>query len=284
MKVAIALRHEESFTNKRSRPVGHGLALLGHDVRYMGRENSARGYDLLVQTGFAQSRALLTAIDRRIPYIIMEAPMWRPLGKIDENTRASWGYNGLVGGAWAPPAPDEDRPKPTLLPLKEPGGATIIFGQKPTDHSLRGVDHVKWVLEMQRKYPDAELRHHPLMHIDPDRQEPLSCALDRCYRAVTYTSTVGVEALIAGCVSEVHGRQSAAYGIDPELREPWLHELSWRNFDFEEYATAKVAVHIMSGYDEARERALLGNVEHPRSKTSGRNFMTVYYGTFGNGA
>ncbi len=115
-----------------------------------------------------------------------------------------------------------------------------------------------------------------------EKQEPLSSVLDRCRRAITYTSTVGAEALIAGCISNPEGEGSVAFGIDRWSRAQWLHDLSWKQFRHEEYKDKNIAGWIMSGYDEARERAKDGLLEHPREKLDRNIDCLRYYKEFGN--
>jgi hypothetical protein len=205
----------------------------------------------------------------------MELPHWRPDLEYTTGT-ASFGYNGLGGGAWHPPIPLSSRPKPVLQPLKT-SGETIIFAQKPNDHSLRGHNHVRWVERMQRIFPEATLRHHPIMM--QGKPEPLAAVLDRTHVAITYTSTVGVEAKIAGCVSYPTSPLSMASNVTN--RGKWLHELSWKQFSFAELETREIAGWIFSGYEEAAERAAKRMQETPRSKIDNTQ-MLKYHQRFGN--
>jgi hypothetical protein len=244
-------------------------------VKYLGRGERDQDADLIIQTGFAVTVPLVDALNRRKPFLIMEAPYWRPDREFVMHN-SSWGYNGLNGGAFRHAAPAQSRPKPELQPMKEVG-RTVIFGQKPTDHSIDR-DHIDWLLDKQRQYPTAEIRHHPLMV--NGRQEALDDVFDRCYRAVTYSSTVGCEALIAGCHSEPESPLSMAYAV--EDRREWLHRLSWAQFSHVEYATKDVAQYVISGYEEARERAEEGLVMVPRAKIDPQATTQRYYNEFGN--
>jgi len=234
--------------------------------------------DLLVQAGFAGSVALLGQITSRRPFLIVEEPLWRPTPEFSL-TSASFGYNGLTGGDWHPKSPPHERPHPLLMPMKGMGdGAVVVFGQKPNDHSLRGSDHVAWIQDKLRRNTDAEFRHHPLM--SQVNQEPLDDVLDRCSLAITYSSTVGAEALIAGCVSYPDCVQSTAYNVSD--REQWIHDLSWHNFTLEEFASVPVAKYILSGFQEAWDRSKAGLVEHPREKIDKAALTQRYYDEFGN--
>ena len=94
--------------------------------------------------------------------------------------------------------------------------------------------------------------------------ESIISVLDRTLRAVTYSSTVGAEALIYGCESRPECAGSSAYGV--KSRVQWLHDMSWRQFSNGELGQVEAVKHILTAYDEARERAKGGLVETPRNK------------------
>jgi len=270
MKIVVGLRDAGNHTNFRSEAMACGMEAAGHTVIRQSRGDTSAirqdHCDLYIQTGFNGTMGLHAAIDAGIPYIIAEAPFWRHWGV---ETISSYGYNGLAGGAYRSPAGSAPRDKPVLRERKS-SGSTTIFGQKPTDHSLRGVDHVGWIESKRREYPDAEFRPHPLM-VPQGSLEALESALERCLTAITYTSTVGAEALIAGCVSEPEHWGSTAYQVTD--REQWIHDLSWGQFTTEEFATAEVAQHILSGYEEAKEHPQ----EIPREKVDGTIIQREYH-------
>ena len=272
MRIAVALRSGPNQTNVRSECIIPALEAAGHDVVIMDRAEVVKGADLLVQTGFAASNALRSTIDQRLPYIIMEAPFWRDY--YDVHGASSWGYNGLAGGAWAPSPPDEARPKPELKPVKAGTGPTIIIGQKPTDHSLRGTDHVEWIRNIRAEIPEADFRPHPLM-VSPGTLEPIDKVLRRYTQVVTYTSTVGCEALVAGCHVRADHPANLAYGIGEDARGGWHHGLSWRQSTHDSFG--ELVPFILSGYSEARERAEQGLVEHPREKVRNTAQEQAYY-------
>ena len=239
--------------------VARGLEAAGATIVRKGREDLPTfGTDLVLQTGMGPTPALMGAAASGVPYIIAENPWYRHLSAVTTMTWVSWGYNGLCGGAWYPPTPKEELWVPALEPLREEG-KTIIFGQKLKDHSMRGTDHEAWLEKMMALYPEAELRPHPLMV--KQTLQPLKEALDGCKEAITYTSTVGAEALINGSVSKPYHWGSSAYDVDD--REEWMHDLSWRHFTKEFMASVVVGRHILAGFEEARERARRGLLETP---------------------
>ena len=269
MQIGVHLRGGGNLTDHRSLNIAKGLEALGHKVVYRGRGEGATGDDLTVQTGFARSVALLSSIEQEIPYLVMEAPFWR---HIDIFANSSWGFNGLAGGAFRHDPKESLRPKPELLPPKTKG-TTLIIGQKPTDHSLRGEDHGKWLKEKFLQYPDADFRPHPLM-------VPLASLLDlqldlqNRRTVISYNSTVGTEALIAGCCSTPEHYGSMAYNVTD--RAEWLHKLSWGQFSHEEYQDPAVAEYVLEGYSEALSRAEAGKQEIPREKADGQAICERY--------
>lgn len=267
-KVSFHLRTGGNNTNMRSESLLEAFEAYGVKCVRAGRDEAVTGSELVVQTGFAASHALRTAIDKEIPYIIMEAPFWR---HIDVMANSSWGYNGLAGCAWRPIPPDTPREKPTLQPMKTEGN-TLIIGQKPTDHSLRGSDHVEWLLRKFEQYPDADFRPHPLM-VSHGTLQPLPEALQRAKRVITFTSTVGAEALIDGSESRPENAGSIAFGVTD--RERWLHALSWAQAAHTDMGS--LAEYILSGYEEARGRASNGLVETPRERVDGQAICQRYY-------
>jgi len=270
MKVVVGLRPQPNKTNMRSEALGTALEGAGHSVRYALRGDLVKGVDLYIQTGFAASRALESAIEAQIPYIIMEASPFRDL---DINEYSSWGYNGLQGGAWRPSVPQEERPKPDLQP--EHGGGQVIIGQKPTDHSLRGSDHVEWICAKRLALPEADFRPHPLMVME-GTQEPIAVALQRYGEVFTYSSTVGVDAVVAGCKAYADSEQSLLRYYRGD-REEFLHELSWFQALHSEYSS--LVPYIVSGYEEAHARMAQGQIEHPREKVDGAAVCEQYYRT-----
>jgi hypothetical protein len=276
MRFVAALRSGPNLTNVRTEALVEGLKAHGHDVELIGREEIVKGADLLIQTGFAASNALRSQIDQQKPYLIMEAPFWRSFYPVQKCS--SWNYNGLAGGAFAPETPSEPRNKPNLHEPRVGLGGTLIIGQKPTDHSLRGSDHVSWIIRCRNQIPEADFRPHPLM-VPAGTLGPIEDDFEKYGTFVTYTSTVGVEALVAGCKVRADHRGSLAYEVTD--REQWHHDLSYRQAPNSEFGV--LVPHILSGYDEARERARCGDVEHPREKVRSEAIQKAYYALLGKG-
>ena len=263
MNVVVALRTGENKTNVRSESIARGLELAGCKITTINRtESLPKGTDLVLQTGFGKTRPLVEAIENHIPYLLAEAPAIRHDPRISTMDWSSFSYNGLLGGGYAPPAPYGEVWKPELKPMRSQNGSTIITLQVPNDHSLRGMDINAWAREQLVKYPDAELRPHPLMV--PYEIESLDDMYARAGMVVASTSTQGCEALYLGIPVDITDRRSLAY--DVKDREQWAHELSWRHAPHDALATERWGKHVLSGYEIAKVRAQKGIQEFPRDK------------------
>ncbi len=277
MEISVHLRGGGNLTDARSTAIAKGLSYLPHTIRIRSRGEVPTGADLVIQTGFNSTTAITSAIESRIPYMIMEATSFRDFyDKLDAST---FTYNGLQAGGTRPNVPSEVRPHPELLEMHT-DGPTMIIGQKTNDHSLRGTDHVEWVLEKFREYPDATLRHNPIM-VPKGSLGHIADALADYGRTVSYTSTASVDSVFAGCKTICEHPANEAYGMNfsPD-REEWAHKISWHNFKHEELEDDDIAAWILTGYDEARANAEAGKVEIPRKKMDGKALFERYYQTF----
>lgn len=273
MKVAVHLKGHQTITNQRSECLGKLLEKRGHDVVWTTRDQLVQDdTDLTIQTCFAPSIALRDAIDKQTPFLIMEAPYFRDF--YDKNAAGAFGYNGLAGGSWRPVPPKEKRPHPELLPMKTEG-RTLIVGQKPTDLSLRGSDHVQWLLDRFEEFPDADFRPHPLMVWPVNMLKPIAEVLEGYQRVITYNSTVGVDARIAGCEVRIDGPCSLAE-MGEMSRQEWIHDLSWAQANYAEYEV--LVDYIMGGYDEAKARMESGLHELATVRARGAAIQSRYYG------
>lgn len=262
MKVAAYIRGNESRTNDRVKHFGGAL----------GAEFSTREVpiecDLAIQAGFQISPAMKDAMDRGIPFIILENPVWHYGDKLCTYT---WAYNGLNGLGYCPP-PDGrvHRPSPTLSPWKDPfEGQITVFGQVEHDKALRGADIYAWAEFVQEVLPGAVFREHPVM-VDARFEEVGSFeeCLARTSLAVTYSSTVGAEAVIAGIPTVAFNEGSLAYPVSTHNlwdepitpdRAEWLYGLSYRHWSVGEPLDIE---YILSGYDEARAQAERGDYDN----------------------
>lgn len=187
--------------------------------------------DISVQWGSSMSPARQDALEKDIPFITLENGVWWDKYKSDTYTVS---FNGLHNRGNFPEIQSREsryHPKVPRGPDTD-GVATIIFGQVPTDASLEGLDLEAWVEEKKQQYPEAEYRPHPIMVSSRTFQEPFDEALRRCRTAITYSSTVASQAIIAGKQATVDSSLSLAYPyVSGEMTlERWLHWLSWRHW------------------------------------------------------
>jgi len=255
VNIAAYVRNNTSRTNER---VTHFGTQLGASLE--SREHPVE-CDLAIQAGFQISPAMKDAMERRIPIIILENPVWH-YG--DKSSTYTWGYNGLNNLGWAPPVPTgKARPHPPLGAWRDiDSGSKVIFGQVENDKALRGEDIYEWVEEMQGIYPDAEFREHPVMLDQRVEQEPFESVMERCSLAITYNSTVGAEAIIRGIITTVSHEGSWAYpmrGVSSYPRDKWITDLSWRHWSTDEDIDVDW---ILSGYDEALAQAQRGEYDN----------------------
>lgn len=265
MHVTVALRGGENRTDRHALALMEGLERLPNiKVRVIARgEKLPSCADMFVQVGFAKTTPLIASIIEGIPYLILEEPSFRGFY---ENA-ATFTYNGLQAGGTRPRVPDRPRPHPDLLSITpNTNGKTLILGQKPNDHSLRGSDHIQWIKDKMKEYPDAGFRPHPLM-VPKESLDPLSDVLSDCGRTISYTSTAAVDSLFAGCRTICEHPASEAYEVKD--RQEWAHRLSWYNLRHAELAQPQFALWVLEGYPEAKENAQNGIQEHPRDKLTG---------------
>lgn len=258
--------------NRRSECLGTLLEKRGYSVTWTNRNIVVPDTELTIQTCFAPSPAIHHAIDNQIPFLIMEAPHFRSF--YDKQISASWAYNGLAGGGWRPHAGIDARPRPELQPMRTEG-KTLIIGQKPMDLSLRGSDHIQWLLDRFEEFPEADYRPHPQM-IERHKVTPIEDGLVGYKDVILYNSTSVVDATIAGCTVRVDGPCSLGpkEGVS---REEWIHDLSWstaKYADFEE-----IVDNILGGYEEAKDRMQSGLHELARIPTDGNAIQQRYYRT-----
>lgn len=242
MKVYINLRNSEKSHANRS------LRML--KAKFENAGECHRGHplpldaDLLIQWGFKPTVCLMDAVKRGIPYMIVD------LGYFNERTsRFSISFNGFHGTAFRDPGAVARpvRQRPELKPWRTGGERVLVIGQMPGDQSLRGQDIDAWMGRAASQAAEAyglpvHKRPHPKM-LNPwePKPEPLREALEDAAVVITWTSTCAIESICEGVPTIVQHPSSVAYpvaghDIGTEIpvtaREDWLHELSWREWDW----------------------------------------------------
>lgn len=252
MKITAHIRGTDCASDRKVKHFAEGLG-----ARLESR-NAPVESDLVIQWGYKPTPALAGAQEKGTPFIILENGVW------GERSRTySWAYNGLHNRGYVPTPPvGRSRYAPELGQWKDPhDGDWIIFGQVENDRSLEGGDVYAWAEYMQERWPQATFREHPKMlsETQASAQEPFEDALDRCSLAITYSSTVGPQAVIRGIptvaastlslATDVSGRTVLETVDEPwRNRRQWIHELSWRHIYMEEDVPA---AYILSGYEYA---------------------------------
>lgn len=246
--------------------VGYVRGNKGSDVKVMhfGDAIGVREYqlrsnptdcDLAIYWGFRPSAALSHTIETQTPFIILENPIWG-----DRKETFTWAYNGQNGMGTIPDAAHmPERRKPDLQPWKSTG-ETTIFGQLLGDMAVHDLDINGWINECAAILPGSHVRRHPGDYTEfrGGPLEDIEKCLARTGLAITYSSAVGSEAVIAGVPTIAMHPASLAWDVtthnltdEPILpnREKWLHNLSWRHI----YKNEPVPVDfILKGYDALR--------------------------------
>lgn len=226
--------------------------------------------NLYVQYGFKRNGSLDAAIERNIPFVILDRGYFG-----DRQECFSVSINGFHGLSMQVPEvlDRKPRPSPIILPRQEPGEFTYLYGQMPGDRALRGLTVETWLRKEAQTASEAtgqpcKIRPHPQTISSWEPQLPaLESTYAETYAAVGYTSTATVQAVIAGvnCVA-LHPANPAwpvcAHSYDQlgappaTTRQRWLHDLSYRNYQHWELAAA--AKYIRMGYKQASTEALAG--------------------------
>lgn len=201
-------------------------------------------------------------IKRHLPtrtLIVVEAgfllrPDYVQIGWNGIGGHANFRTKGVPGDRW------EDLMRRGITPRKwsdRPRGPVVVCGQVPHDVQVQNSDHVAWCRETVKHYLEKGsrvlFRPHPKVEnadkygVDPglvDRR-PLKDVMAEASLFVTFNSTVGVEAAIAGVPVVAMDKGSMAWavsshGLDDEPyrrgRRAWLFSLAYSQWNHEEMA------------------------------------------------
>lgn len=252
MKITVLARPRAAHQVVHQHAAACGLRALGHDAVLQFSEHSPHAStEFVVCWGWRMGAPLRVAGHK---VIVLERGY---LGDRFEWT--SVGLNGLNGRATFAPAPRDGgerfRSIAALQPWRQGPGHALICGQVPGDASLQGADLEPWYAEMARRARAAGLepvfRQHPVAAARGYRQGPpgvrriegsLADALAGAAQAITYNSNSAVDALLAGVPVYADNEGSMAWPVAnrdvghaaPVEREPWAHELAWRQWTIEE--------------------------------------------------
>jgi len=238
--------------------IKEGLERCGVQVEYAGFDEP-RFCDFAVVWGFRQLRVIAAAPQT----LVMEA------GHVgDRAAQTSLGWDGLGGyGRYPWPRDGGERWRrnfPDQLRAWQWGGRyALVCGQVPGDAAVRDVSITGWSMETCREvarvwgqpvryrphpltgalgYPAAELPEGVELSPGGELAEDLAGAI----AAVTYSSTSGVEAALAGIPVIAMDRGSMAWDVAshdlkgilvrPE-RATWAHALAWTQWEDDEISS-----------------------------------------------
>jgi hypothetical protein len=273
MRVIGAIRGNGSATDLRVE------AVTGLFDGQTAPRSDHRDCDLLIQAGFQQSPALKRQMALKKPFLILENPTFRTVspetGAVGPSEgRFSVGFNGLHGGSWLPtPKTPIFRPYPAIQPWRDPaeGSKIYVYGQMNDDRALRGLDMARWLEEqrerLQKCWPDRQIviRKHPKMYSSwESKPPPLEETFPDTYLSFSWTSTAGVDAVLAGVQHTALHPGSLVYGhwIDGDNRWPLASRLAHSNWSLTEDLKPLRDL-LIAGYDEARSRAAAGDYDDP---------------------
>jgi hypothetical protein len=177
----------------------------------------------------------------------------------DRMTMTSCGWDGLARRGHYPRATDggarwRARYGELMQPWTERDGYALVIGQVDGDAALGGLDVARWREETERELVRLGwrpvFRPHPVVS-RPKR--PLAADLRGAALCVTYNSTTGVEAVLAGVPTVTLDAGAMAWPVashrlgDPASRperEPWAHDLAWAQWSLDEIASGETWAHL----------------------------------------
>lgn len=212
--------------------------------------------DLVVMWGWRRPDLVAKAAQARVPILVLEHGHLPP-----RNEWVSMGIGGLSGLATYADPDNGDRFDQhwghLLSPWRNRPGRVLVIGQCEGDASLHCAKSKEWAAGAMAKYQGAGhhvvYRPHPKsrrddwpLGVEIEDGVPLDVALESTALCVTYTSTAGVEAVLAGVpVVTCHPGSMAwpvtshgllASPVFPD-RRPWAAKLAWTQFSPTEIAS-----------------------------------------------
>lgn len=232
------------------------VGLNRHGIRpIMTTPDNPQACDVAVSWGIKEPAALKSGEN----YIVLEAPPIRAAWPY----YASAGWNGLAGhGDYCNQNVPGDRGEffTHLLQPFHDGNYILIMGQCRGDTAVAGVNLEEWaehVIEALAEETDAPVyfRPHPgdggMQTSAPTMHGDLGEALAGAQWVITYNSTSGVDAALAGCAVSAFDEGSMAWDIAGHglemrrtRRRPWLDRLAYCQWTQEEMANGDTWEHL----------------------------------------
>lgn len=259
MKAAVHIGrqpHHEVY----GKAMAAGLERHGVEVTVSGHDQP-QPCDIAVIWGAPAKHPMVTMTARHL--LVMER------GHLpDRFLYASCGWDGLAGRGRYPKAPDggqrwRERYGHLLQPWKIGGEYALVIGQVEGDAALGDLAFDRWA----QQQTDALLatgwpvlyRRHPLA--SHDGRKPVGSVLAHGTLAedlakaavvVTFNSTAGVEAVLAGVPTVTLDEGAMAWPVTSHAlghlvrpsREAWAHDLAWTGWTLEEIASGDAWAHL----------------------------------------
>lgn len=176
---------------------------------------------------------------------------YESIGFDDINGRADFCLPHLDGSRW----------ESMGVELQETGqgGVVLVIGQIPWDTSCQHIHQERWVRAQVKLWKSLEefvvFRPHPLSSgsirdtgADEVSTRPLVVDLDRAKFVVTFNSTVGVDAVLAGRKVIADDIGSMAYSIQgDEDRWSWAVHLAHCQWTLDEMRSGAALEHLLEG-------------------------------------
>lgn len=255
----------------------NGLQSNGVKTRVCYRQtNIAANSDALLSWGWRRSKRFARM---KKPIILLEH------GYIGDRTKnISVALNGLNGrGVFPHPVIPNRLPPSTLKPWRNGGTHILIAGQVKGDQALRGLDlYRNWYADKVAQCRHFGLpivfRQHPVefgrlgpRHIDGAITSTASLAddLSRAALVVTYSSNLGVDAMLAGVPTVVEDMGGMAYPIalndipdtlnvpEPPNRYEWANRIASYQFSLDEIERGVWVPAILEHFESIRQQRQL---------------------------
>lgn len=212
-----------------------GLCRHGIEVQACNFDTPGDG-DFAVVWGWRQRGVIEDCAARGAPVLVMERGHIHP--------RMEWtslGWDGLAGRGRYPECMDggerfEREHAHHLAEWRIGDGYVLVIGQTPGDASIEGVDFNAWRTAVENEIAamglECRYRHHPNVRAT----RPLADDLAGAGLVVTFNSTTGIEAVLAGVPTITMDRGAMAWPVSSHsLTEPifagdrreWCNRLAW---------------------------------------------------------
>lgn len=173
-----------------------------------------------------------------------------------------------------------DQHKDLMKPWKPGKKYVMVMGQHPNDHSVESIDERAWVYDQLSALKEAghKVMYRPHPSDRGSQKVPANVIVDHGDLAdslkdakcvVTFNSTSGVDALLAGVPVIALDERSMVYSvaghdldyipkkgsIDEPNRVQWMNDLAYCQWTKKEIADGKAFAHLMGIQEDAKEQA-----------------------------